>query len=1837
MSFVSTFKPVTILHEHCTDQRLVLPPSSPVPQNQILHEHCTDQHLVLTPSPPASQNQIPTIGSTPADGHGAISAQLTPSQLLEKILAYVSTRPSTDEDLDNSILSPVPALVANDLDIPLSVPRDACDAIRAVHLTLNYLLNGNTRFPEEPRFIFRNLMDLYGDTRTYALVAAVLDVAPDTLTPRQIHQFFARIAWVNEASIKTPTAKTQLEELLFGEKALSAETARLGKDEFSELGELLTGVPDALKTWMLQFKRGERRDIASDWLARCPAENLLKDLTAYELNPAQTALTALTITLQEVLPTRTEYEDNALIISRNLQLTQPMMKLRVRVLPGASQVPPLANEDGYRDDSPSVEWSNAQTQDLGTRLLRKVVLHALDASTEAWVPLTLDNVQRAQGMQAFSFAHTLKQVHPALSTPDCLRIASLLLPSTPEMAAPSPLEPLPDSRALIETLPAFSDWCTHTLIDDVFTNAGCELLSELKQGERHLLLPASKTWQLMMGSSQFADVFRPLLAQAGWYGASQAESASPRATQALASRAIVDHFLGPRTPADQSLAENFHDHWVTEHSHVELRAKVSDNIRARNPGISPAALSLLEYLLLRELAPELLITDTPDWLYYGRSLQSLALMHGARLLEAILPGACSRATYDKVITLASDLSSVNDEQLQRQWSSTLILPALRYAKAHGALPDFTGNDIRQATQQQMNSAVKFVTSEQQAFAQDAQQIAMAPPDRKALAEQQLIEAGVEKQYWDKAIAGPWIWNHLSSLGLAKSSSYNWHHTIATPGFMSDVDEPSQKPVIENLTQLLMTGDIYREGKSTVPQLYDQAFETFKNVWQAAHARLIRRLFLEMPQALRNRLYTSTCEVNLVTFEETPNSKEQVGTQGLFIRCQPGDHRADFDAHEASTEYFFELTPGAGALRPCSQQFNYQVVPDTGFSGNIVETVAKHRENNERKRQARVTPLQPLDNDAYLNGTPSRFADQLQTPRRGKLIAATERIYAQQASEGDFFQTLATTATAHLYASTLAQFKAGHTHTTPWEELVDLEKKVADFLARTLLPFYGCIADLIKGDHSAGVITGCVLDAVGVLVPAGKFIASSLALVRDAANLTLRATCEIMSSAIGDLLLHLAEQSPVLIYRDIGRGIRWLFVKSWEKLAQPALRWLHDLRGVQQLLHTTEQGTYAIAREALSELGHVALPGELEQVGSSENTLVRNLGTPETPNFKLLDPHDNLPFGPRLIGEDASLAHSLVPLKAPGSISPNHYPTRIITVATADDRLSMSIDAACEVRVRYKGEGHYDIHIDDHAYHLDTTSAEPCLTELPKTPVSELTDVEAEQILCRLRRDVIEVSCTPHTKLVSLPAERLRAPDADPLTRGQEISQAFETKEFHLERRTIPASEQSPEQTHDLLVHEGKFCKWDHAPIKRTNPVRFTPDKQIVALSAEQRDALGLPEAPRYRAEIKGRMSRERDFGFSDQISGTQAKTINPQVPVVELDQICDQVTDRRRLRGISMEWETETYIYVEVDNGRFYKTRQGPGELSFTPVSDPAEIDEYLRLSNQYRFVSERPYSAIDRDNIAKLLYGTLVEKNEPGLQTWIASAPRNREYQAYAQWCIDNNMRNDMLHFAENILSGERSQSALVEETRGLIPDWRKITQRNIAEKGATAETLNELLPIQGKEASWVPVTAKNIGDDEVSKMISKQVNTSNLAFFSIQTKEGKKFVYYALAGGKRAEKLNLKIHVQGEHSRTIKGITYTDARALMKDRAPDPSITSLPNVRHAGRLAITEHSRYLDAERLIASIVKEQHPANSIDSIHVFTRMDTCRSCGGVVLPQLALAYNDADFWVTYLDDYQ
>ena len=100
---------------------------------------------------------------------------------------------------------------------------------------------------------------------------------------------------------------------------------------------------------------------------------------------------------------------------------------------------------------------------------------------------------------------------------------------------------------------------------------------------------------------------------------------------------------------------------------------------------------------------------------------------------------------------------------------------------------------------------------------------------------------------------------------------------------------------------------------------------------------------------------------------------------------------------------------------------------------------------------------------------------------------------------------------------------------------------------------------------------------------------------------------------------------------------------------------------------------------------------------------------------------------------------------------------------------------------------------------------------------------------------------------------------------------------------------------------------------------------------------------------------------------------------------------------------------------------------------------------------------------------------------------------------------------------------------------------------------------------------------------------------------------------------------------------IRFVDARAYVQQQ-PDPRFTQLPVLRSSDRLAESRHVRTLDSERLIASTLNADLLMRSADveGIDVFTLFDTCRSCGGYVLPRLRLDYPNADFSVSWLLPY-
>ncbi|WP_164444355.1 hypothetical protein, partial [Pseudomonas viridiflava] len=87
---------------------------------------------------------------------------------------------------------------------------------------------------------------------------------------------------------------------------------------------------------------------------------------------------------------------------------------------------------------------------------------------------------------------------------------------------------------------------------------------------------------------------------------------------------------------------------------------------------------------------------------------------------------------------------------------------------------------------------------------------------------------------------------------------------------------------------------------------------------------------------------------------------QEGVQGIFVRCQEGDHLNDFEGHSVK-ESFFELIPACGVVREVSQSSMYSVDGVT-WSGiiSIPEALRRREAHQQRIEAARTTPLLPMD-------------------------------------------------------------------------------------------------------------------------------------------------------------------------------------------------------------------------------------------------------------------------------------------------------------------------------------------------------------------------------------------------------------------------------------------------------------------------------------------------------------------------------------------------------------------------------------------------------------------------------------------------------------------------------------------------------------------------------------------------------------------------------------------------------------------------------------------------------------------------------------------------------------
>ncbi|QHF01107.1 hypothetical protein N015_01260 [Pseudomonas asturiensis] len=1696
---------------------------------------------------------------------------------------------------------------------------------RTVRRVLNHLLGDDIRFSTlglaQPNAEQEHRLSLlYQSDKARQLCADTLHVPEADVSTWLMHQFFARIAWLNESVVVTDTARAQLENYLYVTLPFWGANIVLGEDEFSELGELLAPVPDDLRLWMVQFRRGARLVPIAQWVSLNPVQTLYNGMAARHAaahtDSGQDAISLFCESFSRLIPT-TQYRDRELLDWLTLSLEKAdfwsSLTLSLAVTP---------DDDALLGD---LQVDLATPTSLATRAgyLRKLVSYVVDPDHEQWVESAIADARRAPGMRALSLAIRLSFEHSGLAFESAILLASLLLFSDLESSLQLS-EALPGSQHLDTDVPRLDSWSPLRDANPLFTQMGIEVLCHSDGTDRSLRLSARETWHALIHTSWFESTFSPMLDKMDWYGGRADERASPGITQALAGRAIVDYFLGAPQTDGESLEASLRSEWVLDYSHQQLSERVKALIRYRQPEATTSTVDMLHYLLLREAMPELLVDGVPEHLQYGRSLQSVAFIHGVALIEAMTPGLSLITPYDDLIKVSADLSQSEDSEVHALWASTLTIPALRYANAQGVIRWSGDNDVLQASAEQVSKALSHVQAQQEQHAQELNSLlSIKPPDRRQLAQHMLQNAGVDRRLWDQAVKIN-QWPILQDHGFTIAFSYSIDHLTA-------VGQPEA-----TVLELVMMGEVYIPGTPTVPEAYASAFDTFSEALVSAQTDVIKRLLYEMQPESRDELLNSTCEISRVRFGT------EEGTQGLFLRCQRGDHREDFKGHSVR-EFFFELIPAAGVAREVSQRFTYSVDGVT-WSHPVSIPEAFHLREAHRRRieEARTTPLLPMDSDAYLTGTVSRAITAIHAPAQGTLVPSDELVYLTAADEQASVAALAAAAATHLLASFMEKSKTEHQHETNWERIWAKEREYADTIARFVIPFYSCIKDLESGDHSGGVIVGCVIDVAFALVPLGQFAGATARIVLRAGEMSVWSVTRLTGQAVGRLIVGLAEQSGVFAIRDLLR-LGWKLGRfGWTVLMQsvPSLKSIFSSRALTDGALNLDKGMYRILDTPQQPWQpRLAASDKRAMVDGRSSVAVRDIGTAQQPDFRLLDPQADRVFGKRLTPLSSAQSPEFSVLSTADSISPDRYPPVLPITSVEDGFHEARIDRRCSVSAIKRAEGEYDILIDGHAYHLDASAPDAALRKRPVARLSSTTETLKEtENLCRVRRDLISVPCANGVKLTTPAPEPVPLGSTSPKRTGKYPSHAMDAREFTLDRRSLVADDGA--QDLDVFVNEGKYCKWSgpvEAQASISSQASVATDRAVVPLSERERALLSLPETPAYLPELQGSLANDHLLGLPSNFGVEDSRSIYEHVPVVELGAVASGVQDTRTLRGIRMDIAGQDWIFVEADTGVFYKARtpaQGDLALTFGRVESVEEINRFIGLSEQYRVFRESASAPTDQSNIARLLFDLLDESERAA---WNVSWGRQiKTYDDYLQWCADNRQPNTLLKMAGNVLSDEGIQKRFVNLTRESIPDFKKVAQRSVPEQQHIAEVLNNLLPVQGSQAKWTALTLDNIGTPSAANSIQRQIKGANLSFAQVSTEAGERMVYYALSGGRRAKNLNLKLDVAEKAEQVFDGVIYRDARARMANRLPDPGFTSLPVLRDAERTVVSEFPRLQDSERLIATVLKEDLASTPITDIKVFTLMDTCRSCGGFVLPRLKLDFPDAQFSVTYLKDY-
>jgi len=830
-----------------------------------------------------------------------------------------------------------------------------------------------------------------------------------------------------------------------------------------------------------------------------------------------------------------------------------------------------------------------------------------------------------------------------------------------------------------------------------------------------------------------------LLSTMEWYGTKAGEETSPHIRIKVLATALQIWFKSkfieyPDRIAGYDLQSS--SNWGK--SYRAIRKEFEKHLFSSKRATSEKEAIVMARLFLCQFPADFRISDIPTDLPYRSSVVWVNFVSGVNLINSTDPKALYRQTFQQLVNLPLTLSEGAAKEQLYDVSLARLLPTVDWAVTQGLLPD---KKYEEYTQPETERAVSELDNYTNALSDAILELDKAPPKRLSIAKNvvedhlQVFNAGGSEN--------PSYWSQHELANIPLGALLNPQDYVVDRYSIFDVvaddklDSLQPWSILKNNGPLTteysirldenrnvqLSGPLLMLNNGTVPDvkaLFEQQFKNHMTSLTSAYETLIKSLLTSLPFSDREALELGNLSVYTLR-KATDQVEARHETPEIILPLRARNGLLLITTYESITTTF-ELLPRAGVIRRISNL-------DPDLFGGLLSTENWPIGMNSNSVEVLRHKTLPFDWEAHSTGsTPNITAsceaiiEQLghtflavpNAMENADSVALT--MHSNRCREISSF-----IATQLLFVDQKALRDAAYGQ-TKFDRDEASQQRIDEFL-KMFVPFWKPIEDIASDDTKRKVdgAFGLSIDSLSVALPIGKFAAGSVALLRNASQLTVRARLTGFSLLTQEVtILALQSLNPA---DGVGSLLKALGSRGG-KLVRSGIFRIKTMAG--------RAGHYEFA-QSLPQIGDpgcwkpLSTGDRLASVKGVEDVPVRNTGSAASPAFHPVDPVSGKPFGPRLPAHDLSMG-----------------PSRYQPVGIADNEELYVIAETVRVRTTLDVDGKTTVFIDNVPYR----NHENALWRVDSLDASK----HLKSVPCRLRRAPGEICKTSYV-ITDQPAER----------------------------------------------------------------------------------------------------------------------------------------------------------------------------------------------------------------------------------------------------------------------------------------------------------------------------------------------------------------------------------------------------------------------------------------------------------------------------------------------------